>query len=300
MEKVVIILGPTAVGKSDIGIELAKIFNGEIISADSVQIYKGLDIGSAKITKEEMNGIPHHCIDILPPQSEFTVYDFVQLTKEKISEITAKGKLPFIVGGTGLYVRALLGGYDFGGTGKQTEFRKRLEEIAEINLEELYKELQEKDPIRAEKIKPTDKKRIIRGLEIVEFGSMPRSEDAKLDALVINLTMDREKLYNRINQRTEIMFKKGLIDEVKHLLSEGVGKESQSMRAIGYKEVLFYLDGENDLEKAKELIKQHSRNYAKRQLTFLRGMKDVHFVQVENKEQTKKEISSLIQNWIEK
>ena len=298
MEKVVIILGPTAVGKSDIGIELARIFNGEIISADSVQIYKGLDIGSAKITKEEMNGIPHHCIDILPPQSEFTVYDFVQLTKEKISEITAKGKLPFIVGGTGLYVRALLGGYDFGGTGKQTEFRKRLEEIAEINLEELYKELQEKDPIRAEKIKPTDKKRIIRGLEIVEFGSMPRSEDAKLDALVINLTMDREKLYNRINQRTEIMFKKGLIDEVKHLLSEGVAKESQSMRAIGYKEVVSFLEGEYDKNKAIELVQQHSRNYAKRQMTFFRSLKDCVIINAEDKKYAVEEGERKIKEWL--
>lgn len=298
MEKVVIILGPTAVGKSDIGIELAKKFNGEIISADSVQIYRGLDIGSAKITKEEMQGVLHHCIDILPPQSEFTVYDYVTLTKQKISEISAKGKLPFIVGGTGLYVRALLGGYDFGGTGKQTEFREKLEKEAEENLGKLYSELQQKDPERAGKIKSTDKKRIIRALEIAKYGSEPRSEEVELDALVINLTMDREKLYERINYRAEVMFKNGLIREVKRLLSEGVTKDSQSMRAIGYKEVISFLDGEFDENRVIELTKQHSRNYAKRQMTFFRSLKDAVVIEADEKMEAIAKAEKLIKEWL--
>lgn len=297
MKKVVIILGPTAVGKTDIGIKLAKKFNGEIISADSVQIYRGLDIGSAKITKDEMDGVIHHCIDILPPQSEFTVYDFITLTKQKIDEILNKGKLPFIVGGTGLYVRALLGGYDFGGTGKQSDFRKRLELVADENLAKLYEELREKDPVRAEKIKPTDRKRIIRGLEIVEFGSVPQNEATDIDPLVINLSMEREKLYDRINMRAKIMLENGLVDEVRGLLNQGVTQDSQSMKAIGYKEVISFLNGDYDEQKMLELIQQHSRNYAKRQMTFFRSIKEAKIVNVENKDRAIDEISNMIKEW---
>lgn len=298
MKKVVIILGPTAVGKTDIGISIAKKFNGEIISADSVQIYKGLDIGSAKITKEEMDGVPHHCIDILPPQCEFSVYEFVTLTKQKIDEILAKGKLPFIVGGTGLYVRALLGGYDFGGTGKQADFRNKLEKEADKDLSILYEELKKKDPERAEKIKPTDRKRIIRGLEIAEFGNSPQSENVELDPLVINLSMDREKLYERINLRAEIMVKNGLVEEVRGLLRQGVTKESQSMKAIGYKEVIDFLNGEYDEKRMLELIQQHSRNYAKRQMTFFRSVKEARVVDASNKNVAVQEISKDIKGWL--
>ncbi len=298
MKKVVIILGPTAVGKTDIGISLAKKFNGEIISADSVQIYKGLDIGSAKITKEEMDGVPHHCIDMLPPQSEFSVYEFVTLTKQKIDEIIAKGKLPFIVGGTGLYIRALLGGYDFGGTGKQADFRSKLEEEADKDLSALYEELKRKDPARAEKIKSTDRKRIIRGLEIAEFGSAPQTENVEINPLVINLSMDREKLYERINLRAELMVKNGLVNEVRELLRQGVTKESQSMKAIGYKEVIDFLNGEYDEKRMLELIQQHSRNYAKRQMTFFRSVKEAKIVDASDKEKTIEEISNDIKGWL--
>lgn len=298
MKKVVIILGPTAVGKTDIGINLAKKFNGEIISADSVQIYKGLDIGSAKITKEEMDGVPHHCIDMLPPQSEFSVYDFVTLTKQKIDEIIAKGKLPFIVGGTGLYVRALLGGYDFGGTGRQEDFRSKLEKEADRDLSALYEDLKRKDPERAEKIKPTDRKRIIRGLEIAEFGNAPQTENVEIDPLVINLSMDREKLYERINLRAEIMVKNGLAYEVRELLRQGVTKESQSMKAIGYKEVIDFLNGEYDEKRMLELIQQHSRNYAKRQMTFFRSVKEAKIVDASDKEGAIEDISNDIKGWL--
>lgn len=298
MEKFVIILGPTAVGKSDVGIQLAKKFNGEIISADSVQIYQGLDIGSAKILSNEMNGIVHHCIDILPPQSEFSVYEFVELTKQKISEISQKGKLPFVVGGTGLYIKALLEGYDFGGVGKQNEFRKNLQEKAKQNLQALYNELVLKNCEMAGKIKPTDEKRIIRALEIIEFGSLPQKEKLDYEALVINLQMDRNELYERINKRTDIMFENGLIEEVERLLKLGCSEDSQSMRAIGYKEVISYLKGDYDLKTTIELVKQHSRNYAKRQMTFFRSLQNTYNVDVEPKKLCLEKIENIIKEWL--
>jgi len=300
MKKIVIVLGPTAVGKSEMGIKLAKEFNGEIISADSVQIYKGLDIGSAKVKKEEMQGILHHFIDILPPQSEFSVCEYVEMTRKKIDDIIANGHLPIIVGGTGLYVRALLNGYDFGGTGKQEEFRDKLnDEYQSIeDIKKLYLQLKMKAPSLAEKICDTDKKRIIRALEIAEFGDQPTENKADYDALVFNLSMDRETLYNRINCRAEIMFEQGLIDEVKGLLNKGVPKNAQSMKAIGYKEVVSFLDGETSKENMIELVKQHSRNYAKRQMTFFRSLKESNIISMDNREQGYNDMKKLVKEWL--
>ena len=298
MKKVLIILGPTAVGKTELAVNLAKKFNGEVISADSVQIYKGLDIGSAKITKEEMQGIEHHFIDILPPDSEFSVFEFVKQTKSKIDDIISRDKLPIIAGGTGLYIRALLNGYDFGGTGKMTEYRKELQERAEKDLGSLYEELVTKNPDAKEKIKPGDEKRIIRGLEILKFGETPTQSESDLDALVIVLSMDRQKLYERINERSEIMLKKGLIEEVKGLLDMGLSGENQSMKAIGYKEVISYIKGEIDEEKLKEILKQHTRNYAKRQMTFFRSLKEAHFVDMDDRNEGRREIDKLIEEWL--
>ena len=298
MKKILIILGPTAVGKSEFGVFLAKKFNGEIISADSVQIYKGLDIGSAKVTNEEMQGIKHHCIDIIAPESEFSVFDFVKLTKEKIDEIIERGKLPIIVGGTGLYVKALLEGYDFGGQGKDEEYRKRLEKEWEKDSDGLYETLKLKQPDLALKIKPNDKKRIIRALEISEFGSLPTSSRSEFDALVVTLNMDRQKLYDRINERVDKMIGLGLVEEVKKLIALGLKKENQSMKAIGYKEVISFLSGEIDQQRMVELIKQHSRNYAKRQMTFFRSLQDSFVVNVEDKKQAVIELEKRIKGWL--
>ena len=295
MKKVVIVLGPTAVGKSDIAVNLAKKFDGEIISADSVQIFKGFDIGSAKVTEEEKCGIIHYCIDIKEPNEEFSVFDFVELTTKKIDQILKKGKLPIICGGTGLYVRALLNGYNFGGAAKQAEFREKLEKE---DLDKLYQKLKEKDAKRAQEIKPNDKKRIIRALEILEFGQEVKTSKTDIDAFVINLFMDRAKLYERINKRVDIMFKKGLLREVKTLLEKGVKKDSQPMKAIGYKEVISYLDGEIDEKTMLELIKQHSRNYAKRQMTFFRSIKDAFVVDAENKDECLFKIGEKIKEWL--
>ena len=298
MKKILIILGPTAVGKSEFGVFLAKKFNGEIISADSVQIYKRLDIGSAKVTNEEMQGIKHHCIDIIAPESEFSVFDFVKLTREKIDEIIERGKLPIIVGGTGLYVKALLEGYDFGEQGKDEEYRKKLEKEWEKDSDGLYETLKLKQPDLALKIKPNDKKRIIRALEISEFGSLPTSSKSEFDALVVTLNMDRQKLYDRINERVDKMIGLGLVEEVKKLIALGLKKENQSMKAIGYKEVISFLSGEIDQQRMVELIKQHSRNYAKRQMTFFRSLQDSFVVYVEDKKQAVIELEKRIKGWL--
>ncbi len=269
--KAVIILGPTGVGKSDLAIKVAKTFDGEIISADSVQIYKGLDIGSAKVMPNEMQGIVHHCIDILPADAEFSVYEYVELTKKLIREITARGHLPIIVGGTGLYVKALIEGYDFGGSGKNQAFR---DQLWELSGEQLHERLMQLNPLRAQEISPNDKKKLIRAIEIASFGIQPQSHGCSdIEFLTMAITLDREFLYDRINKRVDIMISEGLENEVKSLQNQGLTKENQSMKAIGYKEMIDYLNGQTTLEKAIDLIKQHARNYAKRQMTFLRGMK---------------------------
>lgn len=270
MERALFVLGPTGVGKSGFAIKLAKLFDGEIISADSVQVYKGLNIGSAKITTDEMQGVAHHAIDILQPGQEFSVFEFVVLTKKLIAQINQKGKLPIVVGGTGLYVKALLEGYDFGGSGRNSQFREKLWAMDE---NQLFAMLQKVAPERAAQIEVNDKKKLIRALEIVEFGSQPKSHGTNINFLAFALTMPREGLYEKINARVDEMVEQGLIKEVADLKAQGLTEQNQSMKAIGYKEVLWFLDGKIQKQQMIDLIKQHTRNYAKRQMTFIRGMK---------------------------
>ncbi len=297
--KAVFILGPTAVGKTYFSVKLAKELHTEIISSDSVQIYKGLDIGSAKVTKEEMQGVIHHAIDILEPEEEFSVFDFVEFTREKIAQINQEGKLPIVVGGTGLYVKALTLGYNFGGVGKDEKSRAELEKLAkEKGNDELFQILKEKNPQMAEKTDKFNTVRLVRAVEIALSGGEKETTENDIDALVIALNRDREKLYADINRRVDVMLENGLLDEVNALKERGLTAQNQSMRAIGYKEVLSYLDGEYDYEKMVELLKQHSRNYAKRQLTFLRGMDNVHFVDTEDKFLAFKQILVLVKNWL--
>lgn len=294
MKKVVFILGPTAVGKTKTGVNLAKKFDGEIISADSVQIYRGLDIGSAKVTHEEMQGIVHHAIDILEPDEEFSVFEFVEYTKKKIDEIIARGKLPIVVGGTGLYVKALTLGYNFGGAEKNEELRQNLEKLADEKGEEfLFEILKKKDKNLAEKTDKHNRVRLIRALEIAESGGEKDTAKVEIEPLLIGLVRERENLYDDINRRVDIMIENGLIKEVESLKNRGLSAKNQSMRAIGYKEVLSFLDGEIDYVRMVELVKQHSRNYAKRQLTFLRGMDDIHFVDVD-KQNSQEIIENLV------
>ena len=298
MKKVVFILGPTAVGKTYFSVKLAKEINGEIISADSVQIYKGLDIGSAKVTKQEMQGIKHYAIDILEPEREFSVYEFVQYTKEKIDEILAKGKVPIVVGGTALYVKALTLGYNFGGVESDKKLRTELENLAkEKGNDYLFDMLKEKDKQMAEKTDKCNTVRLVRALEIALSHGEKSKNEVDIDSLVIALVRDRQKLYADINRRVDIMLTNGLVDEVRGLIKRGLTLENQCMKAIDYKEVYAYLKGEYDYDKMVELLKQHSRNYAKRQLTFLRGMDNVNYIDTEDREKAFKEILNMVNIW---
>ncbi|MDE6583550.1 MAG: tRNA (adenosine(37)-N6)-dimethylallyltransferase MiaA, partial [Clostridia bacterium] len=277
--KVVFVLGPTSVGKTFIGVNLAKKLNGEIISADSVQVYKGLDIGSAKVKKEEMQGVVHYAIDILDPKEEFSVYEFVEYTKNKINDIVSRGKMPIIVGGTGLYVKALTQGFNFGGTDKDQVLREKYQQLAqEKGNDYLYELLKEKDEKLSLKTDKHNTVRLIRALEIAENLGLKEQNEVEFDFLIVALNKDRAKLYEDINKRVDIMLEEGLLEEVKTLKEMGLSEENQSMRAIGYKEVLKYLNGEYDYDEMVQILKQHSRNFAKRQLTFLRGMQNVNYI----------------------
>ena len=284
MKNLVVITGPTAVGKTDISIKLAKEINGEIISADSIQVYKGLDIGSAKITEDEMDGVKHYLIDVLEPTDDFDIYTFKQMAEEAIEEIYAKGKAPIIVGGTGFYIQSVLYDVDFEETEVDMEYRKELEELAKINGNEYVHEmLEEVDPEYAAGIHPNNLKRVIRALEFYHENNIPLSKhnaeqkenESPYNFAYYVLNDDREVLYDRINKRVDLMFDKGLVDEVKGL---GLDNSNQSMQGIGYKEVLDYLNGNLSLEETKELIKKNTRHFAKRQLTWFRREKVVQMI----------------------
>jgi tRNA dimethylallyltransferase len=282
-----ILAGPTAVGKTEISIKLAQKLNGEIISADSMQIYEKMDIGSAKISKEEMDGVPHHLIDIVDPKEEFSVAMFKKYSEEHIKEINEKGKLPMVVGGTGFYINSLIYNYSFAETNRDEKYRSELENLAqEKGKEYVHELLKDVDMDSYTKLYPNDLKRVIRALEVFKVTGKSISQFAKEDD-VFNipykvhyyvLNMNREILYERINKRVDIMIEKGLIDEVIRLRKEGYTSDMQSMKGIGYKEILSYLDGEISLEKAIDMIKQFSRNYAKRQLTWFRKDPRVNWI----------------------
>lgn len=295
-KKVLFILGPTGVGKSSLAVQIAKKFDMEIISADSVQVYKEFDIGSAKITKEDMQGVKHYGIDIISADHVFSASEFVDWTKEKIEEISAKNKIPLIVGGTGLYVKSLVEGYNFGGTERHESFRQEMEAIAEKEgLLSLFHMLEKIAPEMAENIDKNNKIRLIRALEIATFGSEKKKNEAQYDFLCLALTMPRELLYDNINKRAEIMLKEGLVEEVQALYNKY--GQCQPMNAIGYKETLAYLKNEITQEQMLQLISQHTRNYAKRQMTFLRGLDYVKYfdkTQVDYQENLEKEIKDWI------
>lgn len=299
-----IIAGPTAVGKSDLSVDLAKKLNGEIISVDSMQIYKHMDIGSAKISKEEMGGIPHYLIDFVDPEKEFSVAEFKELATEKIKDIQMRGKLPILVGGTGLYINSIICDMNFAESDKDEEYREELDKIAEeYGNEYLHEMLKEIDPESYESIHFNNRKRVIRALETYKLTGKPFSSFKAKNSIYKTsyniyyyvLNMDRAKLYERINKRVDLMFNKGLLEEVKSLKKMGLTDDMQSMKGIGYKEVLYYLDGKISLSQCEEMIKQGSRNYAKRQLTWFRKDPRAIFI---NKEEfsSEEEISNKIVN----
>lgn len=282
------IVGPTAVGKTEVSIEIAKKFNGEIISGDSMQVYKGMDIGTAKIKTKEMQGIKHHLIDCFYPDDEFSVAKFQKIVKKEIIEINKRGNLPILVGGTGLYVKSVTHNYEFSTVVKDEEYRKELEEYVKINgKEKLYNKLIMVAPNNAEKLHPNDVKRIIRALEIYHInGELTNNSNCDKKNItpynlrLIGLTMEREKLYSRINMRVDNMLEQGLIEEVKELLKQGYSENLNSMKGIGYKEIVNYLQGEISLEEAIEDIKKNSRRYAKRQLTWFRHMSKIDWFDI--------------------
>ena len=274
MENLIIITGPTGIGKTELSLELAKKYKGEIISCDSMQIYKKLNIGTAKIDLTETS-IPHHMIDIVEPSDNFTVADFKNSAKKIITDINKRDGLPFLVGGTGLYINSLVYNLDFTETKPDYEYRNELREILEKEGSEfLYEKLQDQDRSMAEKIHKNNGQRIIRALEILKSGNKKgenfREENKDYNLIYLGLNMDRAKLYEKINQRVDKMVDLGLVDEVKNLLDEGLDRNSQSLKAIGYKEVISYLDGDIDFDEMVDLIKKNSRHYAKRQLTWFR------------------------------
>lgn len=287
LKEVLILAGPTAVGKTAISIELAKRLNGEIISADSMQIYKYMDIGSAKISKEEMQGVKHHLIDIIKPDTSFSAAEFKKLASMKIDNITEKDRLPMLVGGTGLYINSLIYNYGFTEVDKDEEYRKCLQELADRNGKEyVHNMLKEIDAESFKRLYPNDLKRVIRALEVYKLSGKTISEAINNDDIYnipykiyyFVLNMDREKLYERINSRVDKMIENGLINEVMKLKEMGYNSNMQSMKGIGYKEILFYLEGKLSLKEAIEMVKQGSRNYAKRQLTWFRKDNRVNWI----------------------
>lgn len=293
MTKLVIVAGPTASGKSEFAIKLAKQLNGEIISCDSMQIYKSLNIGTAKIQTAETQGIPHYMIDIIEPKSEFSVQEFKERAEQKINEISSRSHTPILVGGTGLYIKAILHPYSFANSPKDEEVRNYYKNIlAEKGKEYLYNLLKEKDSASCEKIHINDTKKVIRALEIITLSGKKKSDTQNenkkaYDYLMCVLSPKREELYAKINNRVDKMFDLGLEKEIKNLLDLGmVQKDSQSMQAIGYKELFDYFDGIKTLDETKELIKQHTRNYAKRQVTFFKSFEDA--IWLENEEDKEK------------
>lgn len=286
-QPLVVLTGPTAVGKTELSISLAKQINGEIISADSMQVYTKMDIGTAKIKKEEMDGVKHYLIDVLDPSEDFNVVRFQTMAKQAMEEIYAKGKIPIVVGGTGFYIQALLNNINFDDNDADTSYREELEALVkEKGAEYLHNMLREVDEKSAEAIHMNNSKRVIRALEFYHQTGKKMSEhneeeskkESAYNSAYFVLNCDREVLYNRINKRIDLMVKEGLLEEVQALKEEGYSRDLVSMQGLGYKEILAYLEGEISLEEAIYILKRDTRHFAKRQLTWFRREKEVIMV----------------------
>lgn len=286
MNKIIIIAGPTGVGKTASSIALAKALNGEIISADSMQIYKGMDIGTAKITEEEKAGVVHHLLDVVEPKDEFSVSDFDKMATEAINDIIKRGKTPIVVGGTGLYINSLIYKMDYNNVSSDETLRAELWDFYEKNGEDaLYDMLLELDS--EPNVEKQNIKRVIRAIEILKNGgkkdafiAIPKRDEWLTELIVLH--RDRENLYEIINKRVDLMMEQGLLYEVNKFLEMGLTKNNQSMKAIGYRQILSYLEGEMDLEPAIDLIKRDSRRYAKRQLTWFRRYENAKWINVDD------------------
>lgn len=287
MKKLVVLTGPTAVGKTNLSIELAKRINGEIISADSIQVYKGMDVGSAKITEDEMQGVKHYLIDVLEPTEEFNVFTFKQMAFEAMDEIYAKGKIPIIVGGTGFYIQSIVYDIDFEDRVVDEEYRKKLYDILENQGEEyLHDMLREVDEESADKIHANNVKRVIRALEfhhdnnikLSDHNDEQRAKSSPYNFAYYVLFDDRDKLYVQIGKRVDDMLKNGLVEEVQGLLDAGIDPNSIAMQGIGYKEVVGYLMGKYTEDEMSRKIKTNTRHFAKKQLTWFKREKTVDMI----------------------
>lgn len=285
---IVAIVGPTASGKTELGVALAKAIDGEVISGDSMQVYQGMDIGTAKVTSDEMDGIPHHLIDILKPDETYSAYDFQQQAQQLITDITTRGKVPIIVGGTGLYIQSVIYDYQFDGETISPETEQRVaEQMAKLKSytnEAIHDYLGTFDPISQREIHPNNRKRVERAISYYLSTKKVLSNRKKstqltenYDTLLVGIKMSRDTLYSRINSRVDMMLSHGLLDEVQELIELGY-ESCQSMQAIGYKEIIPVIKNEMPLDEAITLLKQHSRNYAKRQMTWFTNKLNVHWL----------------------
>ena len=285
-QKIVVILGPTATGKSHCGIKLALKLKTEIISGDSMLVYKKMDIGTAKPSDDELALAPHHFVNILEPYEDFNVFDFKAKAEVLIAEINARGKIPLLVGGTGLYIKALLENYNFASVNEKNELRRELEVFAEEQGNSaLYSKLVALDSEAASRLHVNDRRRVIRAIETALEGekvSQTHSNEVVYDAVVFGLRMPRAKLYERINARVDDMVSNGLFEETKKLLEAGIPSEAQSMKSIGYRQAVQYYNGEMSKEEAIDKIKQYTRNFAKRQVTWYNKMPYIQWFDLEN------------------
>ncbi|WP_297079858.1 tRNA (adenosine(37)-N6)-dimethylallyltransferase MiaA [uncultured Enterococcus sp.] len=306
MEKVIVIAGPTAVGKTALSIQLARALNGEIISGDSMQVYRKLDIGTAKVTPEEMDGVPHYLIDICEWSERYSVAEFQQHARQKITEITQKGKLPIVVGGTGLYIQALLYDFKLGNEGEVTPEQVQIkQELAQLertcSKEELWQRLAACDPLAADAIHVNNTRKVLRALEVFlvtgkSILTPTQKPQALYDYYLIGLTTERDVLYERINQRVEWMIKQGLEEEARSLLAQ---REAHAWQGIGYKEFLPYFDGQQSLTETIESIQLASRRYAKRQLTWFRNRLSAHWFDLVTHPQEYDKLLDELKNWLE-
>jgi len=304
-QKVLVIVGPTAVGKTDLSIKLAHLFNGEVISGDSMQVYKGLDIGTAKVTEQEMEGVDHFLLDILQPDQNFSVADFVTYSQDKIEQISMKNHLPLVVGGTGLYVQALVDEFNLGSTSNfgDKNVRIQLEDFAAKNGKKaLWQKLDQIDPTAAKKIPVNNERRVVRALEVYQqtghlFSEQDDSASGKLDPLIIGLNTERKLLYQRIDSRVDQMVDNGLLKEA-HALYEAGGTKLPAGKGIGYKELIPYFAGDEKLSDCIEAIKKNSRHYAKRQLTWFRNRMNVLWFDLVLHPEQINEIKRLISKWL--
>ena len=303
MKKIIVLLGPTAVGKTKIAIELALALDGEIVSADSMQLYKKMSIGSAKPTPEEMSLVPHHLVDEIDPGEHFSAAQYQKLANAAIEDILSRGKVPIIAGGTGLYINALIYIMNFGENPRNLAFREEMEALAETQGKEaVHRLLAEKDAIGAERIHPNNLKKVIRGLErVCEEGNIKTFEESfqpteDYDVVLIGLKRGREEIYTRINERVDQFIEQGLIKEVEGLIDDGLTIDNISMLGIGYKEIYDYIQGETDLERAITLIKQNSRHLAKRQMTWFKRYEGVTWFDLSYLQSPEEEILKWLKN----